>query len=70
MTKIMPDKEWTMPKTGMTRKKPRGRPIKYQMPERIDATPEQIADVVMRMPNKSDWRYEQETGRNRRRPTT
>jgi hypothetical protein len=29
------------------------------MPERINATPEQIADVVMRMPNKSEWRYMQ-----------
>lgn len=27
------------------------------MPERIDATPEEIADVVMRTPNKTDWRY-------------
>ena len=51
-----------MPKS----KKPRGRPPKYPMPERIDATPEQIADVVMRAKPKEVWRYEQETGRNRR----
>ena len=31
---------------------------KYPMPEPIDATPEEIAEVVMRMPNKADWRYE------------
>ncbi len=42
----------------MTKRK-RGRPVKYPMPERIDATPEEIADVVMRAPNKpkSEWRY-------------
>ena len=53
-----------MPKS----KKPRGRPVKYPMPERIDATPEEIADVVMRMPNKTGWRYER--NRTQRRPTT
>lgn len=40
-------------------KRGRGRPPKYPMPERIDAEPEEIADVVMRAPNKpkSEWRY-------------
>ena len=39
------------------KKRKRGRPLKYPMPERIDATPEEIADVVMRAPNKTEWRY-------------
>ena len=34
----------------------RGRPAR-PMPKRIDASPEEIADVVMRMPNKTEWRY-------------
>ena len=46
-------------------KKPRGRPPKYPMPERIDASPETIADVVIRAKPKKDWRYEKETGRKR-----
>ena len=50
----------------MPRKKKRGRAVKYPLPEQIDAEAEEIADVVLRMPDKKDWRYEQETGRNRR----
>ncbi len=38
-------------------KKKRGRPPTRTMPERIDATPEEIADVVMRAPPKTKWRY-------------
>ena len=37
-------------------KKPVGRPAR-PMPERIDASPEEIADRVLRMPPKKDWRY-------------
>lgn len=37
-------------------KRKRGRSAR-PMPERIDAKPEEIADVVMRMPAKTDWRY-------------
>jgi hypothetical protein len=37
-------------------KKQRGRPPK-PMPERIDATPEEIAEKVLSMPMKRDWRY-------------
>ena len=37
-------------------KKPMGRPAR-PMPERIDASPEEIADRVLRMPPKKDWRY-------------
>ena len=46
-------------------KKPKGRPPKYPMPERIDASPEKIAEVVLRAKPKKVWRYEQETGRAR-----
>ena len=46
-------------------KKPKGRPPKYTMPERIDASPEEIAEVVLRAKPKKIWRYEQESGRTR-----
>ena len=46
-------------------KKPRGRPSKLQMPERIDASPETIAEVVLRAKPKKVWRYEQEAQRTR-----
>jgi hypothetical protein len=47
-----------MPKRDSDKqKRGRGRPVKYPMPERIDATPEEIADVVMRMPYKANWQY-------------
>ena len=49
----------TEPKRG------RGRPPKYPMPERIDASPEEIAETVLRAKPKKVWRYEKETGRNR-----
>ena len=38
-------------------KRKRGRPVTKPMPEQIDATPEEIAEAVLRMPPKSDWRY-------------
>ena len=44
-------------------KKKRGRPPTRQMPERIDATPEEVADVVMRAPPKTKWRFEEEERR-------
>lgn len=37
-------------------KRPRGRPPEFVMPERIDATPEEIANAFLRKPPK-DWRY-------------
>ena len=45
-----------MPRT----KKPRGRPVKHPRPERIDASPEEIAEVVLRAKPKKAWRFEQE----------
>ena len=47
------------------KKKDRGRPVKYTMPERIDASPEEIAEVVLWAKPKKVWRYEQKTGRTR-----
>ena len=46
--------------------KGRRRPPKYPMPERIDASPEQIAEVVLLAKPKETWRYEEESGRTRR----
>ena len=34
-----------------------GRPPVLKMPERIDASPEEIAETVLRMPPKQEWRY-------------
>lgn len=49
----------------MAEKKERGRPVEYPLPERIDAPPERIAEVVLRAKPKKVWRYEQDTGRKR-----
>lgn len=43
-----------------TDRRPVGRPPK-PMPERIDASPEEIAQAVLKMPNKRRWRYLGET---------
>ena len=39
--------------------KKRGRPVKYPMPERIDADPETIATVVLSARPKKHWRFEE-----------
>ena len=49
--------------------KPKGRPFKYPMPERIDASPERIAEVVLGAKPKKQWDYEEKTGRKRTRKT-
>ena len=43
----------------MPRKKnaARGRPPVQPMPERIDATPEQIAEAFLRLAADYEWRY-------------
>ena len=51
---------------GKVETKGRGRPPKYPMPERIDASSEQIAEVVLLAKPKETWRYEEESGRTRR----
>ena len=40
-------------------KRGRGRPPEYTMPERIDATPEEIAQAVLSVPVTPErkWRY-------------
>ena len=43
-------------------KKPRGRPVEYSRPERINASPEEIAEVVLGAKPKKMWRFEQERG--------
>ncbi|MDE0672838.1 MAG: hypothetical protein OXH72_13960 [Caldilineaceae bacterium] len=39
----------------------------YDLLERIDATPEEITEVVPGNKPKTHWRYEEETGRQRTR---
>ena len=46
---------------------PKGRPPKYPMPDRIDASPERIAEVVLGAKPKKHWDYEEKTGRKRTR---
>lgn len=47
-------------KQKVSQKRPRGRPVEKSYPERIDASPEKIAETVLRMPpkKKGEWRYE------------
>ncbi len=44
---------------GDDEKRPVGRPVEKPYPERIEASPEEIAEMVLRMPNKKrdEWRY-------------
>ena len=35
----------------------RGRPVTRKMPERMDASPEKIAEVVLRATPPKKWRY-------------
>ena len=44
------------------KKKPRGRPVKYQLPDPIDATPEEVARIVLKAKPKETWRFEEEVG--------
>lgn len=44
-------------------KRKRGRPIEKDMPERIDASPEEIAETVLRAKPKKEWRYIKERKR-------
>ena len=55
----------------MGQKKQRGRPPKYKRPERINASPEEIAQVVLRAKPKKVWRFEEQAeaeGLQPRRP--
>ena len=44
-------------------KKPRGRSLKYPMPEPLDVDMDTLAEVVLKAKPKEVWRYEQESGR-------
>ena len=48
----------------MAEKKERGRPPTRSYPERIDATPEEIAEKVLSRPPKKrgEWRFEKKEG--------
>ena len=39
------------------KKKARGRPVTKPMPQRIDASPEQIAEAFLRLPADYEWQY-------------
>lgn len=41
--------------------------MQYNLPERIDSTPEEITEVVPGTKPKTHWSYEEETGRQRTR---
>ena len=45
------------------RKKKRGRPPVLTMPEPIDASPEEVARVVLQAKPKTVWRFEEEAKR-------
>ncbi len=45
-------------------KRPVGRPRKHPMPERIDASPEDIARVFMNAKPKTSWRYVEEAAKH------
>ena len=45
-------------------KKQRGRPPQYQPPERIDASPKEIAKAVLKVKSKDSWRFEEEAESN------
>ena len=42
---------------GAQLKRGRGRPVTKPMPERIDASPERIAEVVLKAKPKREWQY-------------
>ena len=44
------------------KKKPRGRPTKYLLPEPVDMAPEELARIVLRAKPKDTWRFEEEAG--------
>ena len=51
-------------------KRPRGRPAVKVWPEPIDASPEEIAEVVLRARPKKVWRYEQEEATRKSRQSS
>ena len=39
--------------------------MKYQLPEPIDSTPEEVARIVLKAKPKETWRFEEEAGLTR-----
>ena len=54
--------EYDMSKDKSESKRKRGRPVKYTMPEPLDATPEEVAKALMRTPPKKphEWKFMQD----------
>ncbi len=50
------------------KKKNRGRPVTYQLPEPLDMTPEELARITLRAKPKTSWRFEEETALYPRKP--
>ena len=48
--------------------KRKGRPPEKVMPERIDASPEHIAEVVLGAKPKQDWRYLEDKPKGQLKP--
>ena len=44
------------------RKKERGRPLKKRYPPRVDATPEELARAIFKMPADHEWEYQKTEG--------
>ena len=51
-------------------KRPRGRPVKYPMPDPIPDTPENVMRALLGAPprRENDWDYIKRTGRKTKRP--
>lgn len=49
----------------MGRKKQRGAPIKYPMPEPLNVDMDALAEVVLKAAPKETWQFERDYGRSR-----
>lgn len=50
--------ENAMSKDQPEQKRKRGRPVKYVMPDKVDATPEQLAKAILSTPPKKPQEWE------------
>ena len=48
-------------------KRGRGRPVTKEYPDRIDASPEQIAEAMFKMPADHKWKYPERERRKQQR---
>ena len=53
------------PMSSYKKRRPRGRPVKHPMPEKIHDTPENVLKSILATPPKKreDWDYVKESGR-------